>query len=248
MELQRMKLSVRSYTGREEMHIHPFLQIALPVSGTMDVRVGDVRVGDFFGGAISRRHGVVIASGAKHVFRAAPMNRFIILDMPSGELNATAASSPFFAVDDRLEDLARYTGSELAAGRVSDETEFHLASLLQSNIRRCLPLAPVPLGPVETALDIMRSRYAETLTVAGLAREAGLAASQFHALFRRETGSSPARALAEIRLDRADELLGRTVLPIAEIALMVGFSDQSALTRSFRRRRGTTPDAVRRRG
>jgi transcriptional regulator GlxA family with amidase domain len=94
----------------------------------------------------------------------------------------------------------------------------------------------------------MRERYAENLTVADLAEEAGLAASQFHALFRRATGATPARALAELRLDRAGELLCGTGLPIAEIALMVGFSDQSALTRCFRRRRGTTPERVRRGG
>jgi transcriptional regulator GlxA family with amidase domain len=245
MELQRMKVSVRSYAGREEMHVHPYTQIALPVSGTMDVVVGDVRVGDSHGGAISRQHGVVIASGARHVFRAAPQNRFIILDLPAGAMRRATSASPFFAVDERLEALARYAGQELAAGGIGDETEYHLASLLAGGIRRCVPPAPAERGPIETALDIMRARYAERLTVASLARAAGLAASQFHALFRRETGASPARALAEIRLDRAGELLLGTSLPIAEIALMVGFSDQSALTRCFRRRRGVTPDALR---
>ena len=69
--------------------------------------------------------------------------------------------------------------------------------------------------------------------------------SRFHATFRRETGDTPADRLAATRLDRAEDLLRETRLSIAEIALAVGFSDQSALTRSFRRRRGTTPAAFR---
>jgi transcriptional regulator GlxA family with amidase domain len=43
-------------------------------------------------------------------------------------------------------------------------------------------------------------------------------------------------------------MLRETRLPIAEIALAVGFSDQSALTRCLRRRRATTPLALRRGG
>jgi transcriptional regulator GlxA family with amidase domain len=83
--------------------------------------------------------------------------------------------------------------------------------------------------------------------LAELARSAGMGLSRFHEEFRGEIGETPAERLAATRLDRAEDLLRETHLPIAEIALAVGFSDQSALTRSFRRRRGTTPAAVRRR-
>jgi len=95
------------------------------------------------------------------------------------------------------------------------------------------------------ALAAIDERYAEPLTVAELARLAGMSVSRFHERFRRETGHTPADRLATIRLDRAADLLRHTRTPIAEIALSVGFSDQSALTRSFRRRRGITPAAFR---
>jgi transcriptional regulator GlxA family with amidase domain len=95
------------------------------------------------------------------------------------------------------------------------------------------------------ALAVIEERYAESLTVVDLARAAGMGVSRFHEQFRRETGHTPAEWLVATRLDRAEDLLRDTRLPIAEIALAVGFSDQSALTRSFRRRRGTTPAAFR---
>ena len=93
---------------------------------------------------------------------------------------------------------------------------------------------------------MIEKSYAERLTVRALARSAGMGLSRFHEQFRWETGCTPAERLLVTRLDRAEDLLRETSLPIAEIALAVGFSDQSALTRSFRRRRGTTPAAVRR--
>jgi len=67
-------------------------------------------------------------------------------------------------------------------------------------------------------------------------------------VFRDATGRSPAAALTEIRLDRAVELLRGTDLPIAEVALAAGYSDQTALTRALRRRRGVTPAGLRRSG
>jgi AraC family transcriptional regulator len=48
------------------------------------------------------------------------------------------------------------------------------------------------------------------------------------------------------RLEKAQELLGGTDLPLAEIALATGFSDQSHFSRRFRDHLGTTPSAFRR--
>jgi len=47
--------------------------------------------------------------------------------------------------------------------------------------------------------------------------------------------------LMEMRLDAALDLLANTELPIADIALLTGHADQSALTRRLRQSRGITP-------
>ena len=57
----------------------------------------------------------------------------------------------------------------------------------------------------------------------------------------------PAATLGEIRLDQAKDRLAGSAEPIVEIALGVGFSEQSAFTRAFRRRFGESPAAYRRR-
>jgi AraC-like DNA-binding protein len=238
MALHGMQLSLRSYGEHRETHAHDFHQIVVPIAGMMDTQVGEVA------GSLSPRTLVVIAPGAVHSFRAFGRNRFVVLD---ADWPVAGRGAVFRAVDGTLADLARYTAAELASGNPGAAVEFHLAGLLAEKLRRSGGAASRS-DPVERALTVMTERHAERLTVEDLADAAGLGASQFHAVFRRETGRAPAAMLADIRLDRACAMLRNTKLPIAEIALAVGFSDQSALTRCLRRRRAITPDTVRRQG
>ena len=238
-------LWLRSYPGRKDVHLHDFYQVVLPIEGVMEIRLGG---GD---GSVRGRQGVMIIQGARHLFRAYGLNRFIVLDLPPDSFPPMAPRSPFlefpfFEIDEKLAALARYAAGELASGGLGAKEEFHLAALIAGKLRRRFaPSAPWS-PPVERALAVLRERHAEPLTMAEVARASGLGVSRFHELFRRETGRTPAEMLAEIRLDCAETLLGQTSLSIAEIALMVGYSEQSALTRSLRRRRGTTPRAFRR--
>ena len=244
MHAPRMSLSLRSYRGRERAHAHDFHQIVLPVVGAMEVRVGDAV------GAIASSSGALIVSGTPHQGNVLGENRFVVFEVPRAtflpeSIVACASEAPFFPIDDPLDHLARYVSSEASSGTLGGGLAHHAAALLADSIGRKFSARERHAGPILRALAIIEERYAEPLTVAELARAAGMAASRFHEHFRRETGHTPAERLAMTRLDRAEDLLRETRLSIAEIALAVGFSDQSALTRSFRRRRGTTPAALR---
>ena len=48
------------------------------------------------------------------------------------------------------------------------------------------------------------------------------------------------------RIQRAKELVARSALPLAEIAMRVGFDSQAALTSRFTREVGVSPGAYRR--
>jgi AraC-like DNA-binding protein len=244
MDAPRMSLSIRSYDGLERVHAHGFHQIVLPVIGAMQLRVGDVS------GAISHSNGVLIVGGTPHQGCVLGENRFVVFDVPRAaflpeSIVARASAAPFFAIDEPLDHLARYVSCEGTTGALREAAAQHAAALLAESIGRKFSAPGRYDEPILRALALIEERYAEPLTVAELARSAGMGVSRFHEQFRRETGQTPAERLAATRLDRAADLLRDTRLPIAEIALAVGFSDQSALTRSFRRRRGTTPAALR---
>ena len=54
-------------------------------------------------------------------------------------------------------------------------------------------------------------------------------------------GLPPTRYLERLRVERAKEMIHSSDLPLVQIALAVGFADQSHFTRRFRRWVGCTP-------
>ena len=85
-----------------------------------------------------------------------------------------------------------------------------------------------------------------TLPLAALAGAAGV--SVFHAChaFRRATGMSIRHYHREVRLRHGLAMLVETEVPLAQLALDLGFNSQPHFTNLFRRRFGVTPHALRR--
>ncbi|MDI4238604.1 AraC family transcriptional regulator [Bradyrhizobium sp. Arg237L] len=96
------------------------------------------------------------------------------------------------------------------------------------------------------AKEIMRTRLATSLTIADVAAECKLTPSHFARSFRRSTGVAPHEFLSQLRIDEAKRLMLSTKLPLADIALICGFGDQSYFTRVFSRSVGASPGAWRR--
>lgn len=96
------------------------------------------------------------------------------------------------------------------------------------------------------AKEIMRARLSSSLTIADIAAECKLTPSHFARSFRRSTGVAPHEFLSQLRIDEAKRLLLGTKLPLADIALICGFGDQSYFTRVFSRQVGASPGAWRR--
>ena len=95
------------------------------------------------------------------------------------------------------------------------------------------------------ARDLADSRYAERLTVADMARSAGLSRAHFSQEFRRAFGESPHSYLLTRRLERAATLLRTTDRSVAEICVSVGLDSVGSFTTSFTRVFGRTPTAYR---
>jgi AraC family transcriptional regulator len=96
------------------------------------------------------------------------------------------------------------------------------------------------------AEDTLRAGLARGVSVEEVARQCNMSVSQFGRTFKKTTGQTPHRWLVQRRLERAKDLLLRSTLPLAEIALACGFSEQSHFTRTFTRLVGTSPGEWRR--
>ena len=97
------------------------------------------------------------------------------------------------------------------------------------------------------ARDLADARYAENLTVADMARAAGLSPSYFSTAFKRAFGESPHQYLLTRRLERAAALLRVTDWSVADVCFAVGAGSVGSFTASFSRIYGCSPTTYRRR-
>jgi AraC-like DNA-binding protein len=85
------------------------------------------------------------------------------------------------------------------------------------------------------------------LAVATIASEFGMSRSHFSHFFRERTGVSPARFLAEVRIEKAAHMLRDTRDPVKTIAVTCGFANANHFAKVFHRLRHQTPTSFRRR-
>jgi AraC-like DNA-binding protein len=86
----------------------------------------------------------------------------------------------------------------------------------------------------------MEDCFAEGLTLNQLAQHVGLSPYYFLRVFRAEVGMPPYAYLESVRIRHAQHMI-KTGKSLAEVALEVGFSSQSHMTRLFKKIIGTTP-------
>jgi AraC family transcriptional regulator len=162
---------------------------------------------------------------------------------------------PHFAqLDPLLHGIALALCQELTLGQPGGK--FYLQSatimLVQHLLRHYSETQPQPNQPVglpahhlRYVTSYMREHLAEDLDLEHLAKLIKLSQSHFTNLFRKSTGQSPYQYLLRLRVDRARELLMRGNLSVADVAIAVGFYDQSHLTKQMKRLLGFTPRQLR---
>lgn len=96
------------------------------------------------------------------------------------------------------------------------------------------------------AARIIEARFAEPLTIEGLAGEVGLRRRQFATAFRDVIGVTPYNYVLGRRLEAGAERLRTGAASVLDVALDVGFGDLSEFTRRFRARFGAPPGLYRR--
>ena len=108
----------------------------------------------------------------------------------------------------------------------------------------------VPGGLSPRQLAIAKERLAAGLDgsvmIADIAAACGVSRGHFIKCFRDETGLTPYQWLLRLRVERARDLIIGSRLPLADIAIVCGFSDQSHMTRTFTRLTGSAPGLWRR--
>jgi AraC-like DNA-binding protein len=133
------------------------------------------------------------------------------------------------------------------AGSDTLHTRPRLDSL--ATLRQRAPPSParggLPPGAMRRVREHVEAHLSESMDLAELAAIAGLSVYHFARAFKQSAGVTPHHYLVRRRIERAQDMLARSELPLSGIALATGFSDQSHLARHFRQMLGMTPGQFR---
>ena len=99
---------------------------------------------------------------------------------------------------------------------------------------------------VNLVIRLMQKDLRRELPLEALATAASVSPSRLHQLFKDVTGTSPARYLRLMRLERARELLEKSPYGVKQVMVAVGVKDRSHFERDFKSFYGMTPSKYRR--
>ncbi|MFT4069800.1 helix-turn-helix domain-containing protein [Paraburkholderia sp.] len=241
-------VSLRCYGAIEASDLHDFHQVVLGLDGAMVMAVDGVEH------RIDAGSAWLIPAGARHDYAGVGSNRQLVLDLPAASL----------AVPERLFERARAVTVDASLGRLVHRIAAHAAGGVSADAvdnRRFHWDAAARLGAALVAdtgalagtqadgagLDFaridrwLRAHLSEPLRIADLAAHCGFGMRRFHQLFIDAFGETPHRYLQRLRLDTSITLLAEPRLSLTDIALEIGFGDQSAYTHAFTRRFGLAP-------
>jgi AraC-like DNA-binding protein len=218
-QCQSRSLSFRSYGTEGNAHTHDHVQIVLPIQGELEIEVGGRA------GRLDLLRGIFIAPGIRHSQAAEGLNRFLILDCEFSHIGdegvARLSKRSFLDISDAARRLIQFIDLSSRAGKISSSLSMHSFHQIERSAGDNWP-------------------------VSRMAQLSGWSPSRIHALFQSELQTTPQNWLTEVRLRDAQHILVNTNRPISEIALQLGYSDQSAFTRAMRRKTMRTPAEYRR--
>ena len=235
-------MTFRSYGPEHQPHAHDHVQIVLPARGELEIEVEGVAE------RVHRGAGILLAPAREHVQFARGLNRFLVLDCDPELIDPrrleSLAKRPKLALPEAAHRLIQFAHlSTSRSGTLAANVSGHVLPLLLDTL---LEQAPTLASRLNSLLRDVESSLGQTWTTANMARAYGVTESRLHAQFQAQLSTTPQLWLTETRLRHARHLLMHSPMPIAEIALQLGYSDQTALTRAMRRELDQTPAAYRR--
>jgi AraC family transcriptional regulator len=111
---------------------------------------------------------------------------------------------------------------------------------------RSCRVCELPKWRLKRAVDYVEAHLAEPIQLCHMANAAGLSRMHFAAQFRAATGVRPREYLLRRRIERAKDLLASADLTLVDIAMSIGFANQSHFSTVFGRIEGQAPGRWRR--
>ncbi|MDQ7096855.1 AraC family transcriptional regulator [Desulfosporosinus sp. PR] len=221
----------RTYTDKCQTHSHPYGQLILPLQGNMSIKT------NMFDFELDDKSLFFLPPDFTHSFYGKSKNEFLVLDIPTKLFYTfgvkTLNRELYQVFDERWKAIRYLMLQETDNSSLTDLVRYSGSLLFQRHI--------------PASIQFIHENFHQQLTVECLASIEHFNVSYYCKWFYKQMEMTPNAYIQRIRLEKAKELLETTELSLLEIALQVGYSHQSSLTRLFRKIEGLNPILYRKR-
>jgi AraC-like DNA-binding protein len=249
----RKEASVISLPDRADQHDHGYHQLVFGLEGDTEFDLAG------YCRPVHAGWGCLLPSATGHAFHGLGDNRIVVVNLPTQgddrqlqqRVERLFDRADYFNCAPQMQMLVQTLGREMQHNPGDELLQDACASTLVCALQRQFEQQTrQPRSHGRLNLDLINSyidlHIGRRIGVSELAGAVCLSDSQFHALFRDQTGLTPQQYVLERRLHAVARALLHCDQPIADLAVRYGFATQSALTRAFSRRFDMPPARYRR--
>lgn len=212
-------------------HSHGYPQILVPLAKAMHIRIGAAEYD------VTPQDLCLIPPEIRHQCNFP--GQLLVINIPKEALERKKSGSLSYPLlipmRNQITQLVELIHTELTQDPKSKSVHYLYRYLYSKLMENC----------AAASIKYISEHYDQPITVQQLADIENYNATYYNDWFKEQTGFSPNLYLRYVRIDKAKELLAETDFSIMEIALMVGYSSNSTLTRAFHSLTGMTPKAYR---
>ncbi|WP_107850681.1 helix-turn-helix domain-containing protein [Oceanimonas marisflavi] len=230
-------------------HQHHYNQMVIGLNGQTEFDI------DGNGSLLGPGQGCLVASELDHAFGGLGRNSILVVNLPplstpwvpNGEtrLSGLFDKPRYFQLPSQARQLVSALSQEISSNPEDELLGQACAHTLICALQRHMAFNPSRPRRTQLNLDLLddyiRQHLHRKISVTQLAGCVFLGESQFHQLFKEQTGLSPYQYVLQKRLTEACRLLTSSQHSLADIAQRCGFSSQSLFTQVFSRNLGVTP-------
>ncbi|OXY83469.1 helix-turn-helix domain-containing protein [Oceanimonas doudoroffii] len=230
-------------------HQHHYNQMVIGLNGQTEFDIGGS------GCLLGPGQGCLVASEQDHAFGGLGRNSILVVNLPplvtswlpdgDERLSGLFDQPRYFQLPPQARQLVSALSQEISSQPEDELLGQACAHTLMCALQRHMAFAQArPRRPqlnMDLIDDYIRLHLHRKITVTQLAGCVFLGESQFHQLFKEQTGLSPYQYVLKQRLAEACRLLVFSQHSLADIAQRCGFSSQSLFTQVFSRHHNVSP-------
>ena len=210
----------RSYQTESKAHSHDYNQLILPLEGELILKTSKDNV-------VDENHLMLLPTDCDHSYYSKDRNKFLVVDIPPVMKNILVGM-------DFSYEYRQYLDQKWKAVRyllLEESRRNDASSMIELVKYACSFLEKEKMAP---SIQYIHENYQSKISIQTLAEIENFNVSYFIEWFTKKTGETPNVYIQKVRLEKAKKLLEDTELSLLMISQLVGYEQQSSLTRLFK--------------